>query len=481
MGKAKAIKRITLNKQILWYYIKVIGFTLFTSLALMLASYFIYHLITGFHSFEFKSSEIVDLIEYANRNSDKISRGEYKELDLITDKYELDYYIKDTKNHVVYRKNANNASTTNTAERGFTSNLVKELLDHIVNTSEVDVPIYDSDTGKFSQILVLTQKNNTFIILFISVDICIPIICFITYTLIFSKSLGRDIKKPLEELYKAVERLKNKDLDFCINLDVSSSNEICNLIQAFEEMRTELKESLIREWQLEQDRRDMVSAITHDLRTPLAIISGHVEVLQDGLKIDKDKLNSYLDIIEQNVCRAKILIDDMNSLTEIDSDSFYLKLSEEDIIQFLNNKVKEFKILASNREIYIEANITDHRDIPSSVLIDTLRLSQVFDNILGNSLYYTPKGGSVFINANIEKNSAYFTINDSGKGFSQKDLKNLFKKFYKGDLSRSKEKGHSGLGLYIAKLIIENFGGIIAANNLPNGGASLDFNITYHS
>jgi signal transduction histidine kinase len=479
MGKAKITQRITLSRQILYYYIKVIGFTLVTSLVLILASYFSYHLITGFHSIELKSAGIVTLTEYVNNSCDEINHGEYKELSILTDKLGLDYYIKDTSNHIIYKNNADNIGNTNASEKSFTNNLITEMLDHIVYTSEADIPILDPDTGKVSRILVLTQNNNSFIILFILVDICIPIVCLIAYTLIFSKSLGRNIKKPLDKLIKAVEKIKNQDLDFKIDTAGCKSNEIGDLIQAFEDMRINLKESLIREWQSEQDRRDMVSAITHDLRTPLAIISGHIELLQNGLVNDKNKMNSYLDIIEQNVHRAKILIDDMNSLTEIDNNNFYLNRSEEDITQFLNNKFEEYNILTAGKAINIEATITDNRDTAGPVIIDSQRLSQVFDNIIGNSIYYTPERGSIFINARLEKNAAYFTISDSGTGFSEKDLKNLFKKFYKGDSSRSREKGHSGLGLYIARSIIEKYGGTITAYNLPNGGASLDFNITY--
>ncbi len=481
MGKIKVAKRIELNRQIVWYYIKVIGFTLITSLILILASYFAYHMITGFHSLEFKSSDIAAIVEYVYDDGDSINRGEYKELNTITDKYDFNYYIKDSENHIIYEKDAAGAEISDTTRTGFAQNLVMEILDHIVSISEADIPILIKDTGKVSRFLVLTQNNNSFLLVFISVDICIPILCLVFYTLLFSRSLGRDIKKPLEELYKAVERLSNKDLDSCIDINCCRSNEIFDLIQAFEEMRCKLKESLIREWQLEQDRRDMVSAITHDLRTPLAIISGHIEVLQEGLITDQSKMNTYLDIIEQNVIRAKRLIDDMNSLTEIDNDSFWLNLREVDITEFLRIKIEEYKILAADRAVNIEANIVDNRDTSNLVYIDTQRLSQVFDNMIGNSMRFTPKEGSILIEARIEDHSALFTISDSGIGFSDRDLKNLFKKFYKGDSSRSKEKGHSGLGLYIAKSIIEKFEGKITAYNLPQGGAGLDFSITYHS
>lgn len=101
------------------------------------------------------------------------------------------------------------------------------------------------------------------------------------------------------------------------------------------------------------------------------------------------------------------------------------------------------------------------------------------DNIVGNSIRFTPRGGSIHLQVSIEENKASFKISDMGPGFSEKDLASLFRKFYKGDPSRSREKGHSGLGLYIARSIIEKHGGGIQASNLLGGGACIEFFIVF--
>jgi signal transduction histidine kinase len=203
------------------------------------------------------------------------------------------------------------------------------------------------------------------------------------------------------------------------------------------------------------------------------------EKIQDGLKEDGGKRDAYLNIIHQNTLRAKKLIEDMNSLAEIDNPGFELHRREEDIIGFFNGKLEEIRMLAADKRITVEGDMTDGRTNNSPVLIDSHRLSQVIDNIAGNSISFTPEQGKIIFKARIEDHTIHFTVSDSGPGFSEKDLNHLFKKFYKGDDSRSREKGHSGLGLYIARSIIERTGGTIEAYNMPDGGACLNFNNQY--
>ncbi|MCX8128854.1 MAG: HAMP domain-containing histidine kinase [Clostridia bacterium] len=475
MGKNKMKKRITIEKEFISSYVIVLILSIITSIAAVMSFYLIFHSVKGFHSSDIKRANMTEIIEYAHRNSSFIINGKrIDELNNLADTHNLSFLIKDAANNVVYSSGKENISIDHD---GFLTNMIHEIRSTLINSSTVDIPLMHPDTGKVQQILVLTQKSNSYSILFILIDISIPFICFITFTLIVSRKLSRRIKTPLRELMDAVEKIKGRDLDFTI--ENRQSNEIGDLARAFEEMKANLKTSLLREWQLEHDRREMVSAITHDLRTPLAIIQGHIEALQDGMKENRDKLDAYLNTIEQNAKRAKNLIDEMNLLVEIDSMDFTLSPSPLDLVQFMKNRVQEYEVLAEQKDIRIVKRISDNRKENSMTAVDPSRLSQVLDNIMSNSLRYTPKGGTISVNLEILETEAHFRICDTGAGFSEKDLSNLFKKFYKGDASRSVVKGHCGLGLYISKSIIQKHGGAVRACNMPEGGACIEFSITF--
>lgn len=395
-------------------------------------------------------------------------------MDALTQKNGIGYYVKDLDNQVLF---GSEAEKIGTQYDGFLMNMIREMRSNSTNKSTVEIPIMNQKTGKVKQILVLTQNSATFATYFILINICVPIICLIGYALFFSRSLSEDMKKPIDELMIAVEKMKSRDLDFSIQNHLD--NEIGDLASAFEAMRVNLKDSLMREWQIEQDRREMVVAITHDLRTPLTIIQGHVEGLKEGFKKDSKKLDAYLEIIEENVLRAKRLIDEMNGLAEIDCEGFELSLGNEDMHVFINSTVAELQVLARTTNISIELDIVDHRKENKLIAFDRFRLSQVLNNLIGNGIRFTPEEGRIQVKVEILEKRVDFKISDSGQGFSEKDLHNIFKKFYKGDASRSIEKGHSGLGLYITKSIIEKHGGSIQGSNVMGCGASLDFFIVY--
>ncbi|MFZ5989478.1 MAG: ATP-binding protein [Bacillota bacterium] len=476
MGKNKVRKRATLKKQFIDSFIMTLVLSLVTAITTIMIFYFIYHQVVDSGSLKINDINIAKILEYSYRNgSTSIDEKNLGELDEIIKKSGMTYYIKDTDNNIIYSSEMNDVSLKH---KSYIWNTVTELRSSLFHTPTINIPLIDKNSGEIRYAIVLTHLSNSSFIMLSLIDIGVPFICFLVYTFIFATRISRRIRTPIKELMGAVEKIKSRDVDFSINSS-NQDNEISDLAQALEEMRRELKSSLIREWQLEQDRREMVSSITHDLRTPLAIIQGHIEGLQDGIKNDRGKLDAYLEIIEQNTKRAKKLIDDMNLLAEIDSPGFILYSCQVDLNEFIRNKINELRILAAKKEISIETQINDCREENELVSLDHNRLAQVIDNIVGNSIRFTPQKGTIKISVNIEKTGASFRICDTGPGFNEKDLSNIFKKFYKGDTSRSLEKGHSGLGLYITKSIVEKLGGKIFASNLPEEGACIEFSIMF--
>lgn len=304
-----------------------------------------------------------------------------------------------------------------------------------------------------------------------------PIIYVVLFALLFSRRFSKNINKPIQDLIQASKKIKERDLDFSI--DYNSKNELGELVESFEEMRKGLSDSLTRQWEIENERREMVRAIAHDLRTPLTIIKGHLEILQDGGVENKDRLLRYLDIMDDNTKRAIKLIEDMNMLAKIEGVEFTLNFTPVDIIDFINKKSEEYTLLCSKKSIEFKNLIEDKRKSKGLINIDKDRISQILDNIIFNSFRFIKEKGNIFLHVTIEENKVTMKISDDGEGFSPRDLKNVFKKFYQGDESRSKEKGHSGLGLYISKLIVEKHGGEIKVYNSKEGGANVEFYICF--
>jgi signal transduction histidine kinase len=445
-----------------------------TAVILISAFYLIFHRING-DELDSNNPKLTSIIDFINKNGSSIQDDDKirNQLDTLARSSNIDYYIKDKNNNILYKTRI---IEYNSQEKNNFLSSISDIRYNSHGNFKIRIPVTDEKTGQIKYMFFISYYSTISWFILSCVDTGVPFVCFLVYTYIFARKFSKKIRSPLQELMSAVKKIKERDVDFsikCINQD----NEIGDLVQALEEMRSELKDSLLKQWQLEQDRRDMVSSITHDIRTPLAIIQGHVEGLQEGKKYDSEKLNTYLAIIELNIKRTQKLIDDMNALVEIDSEGFSMDSSSVELNDFFKNKIKEMEILANKKEIQMDCNVIDCRQETTPVCLDTNRLSQIIDNLVSNSIRFTPQGGIIRIFAEINQGEATFRISDTGEGFSEKDITNLFKKFYKGDYSRSKEKGHSGLGLYITKSIVEMQGGSIKAFNLAEGGACIEFSI----
>ncbi|GFN34893.1 HAMP domain-containing sensor histidine kinase [Tepidimicrobium xylanilyticum] len=341
-------------------------------------------------------------------------------------------------------------------------------------------PILNKDNNiKGATVFIYTLKSmqkteNHFLFLLSNMMMLSPFIFIIMFTLIYAKKLAKEINEPVRLLLGASEMIKNQNLDFTI--EYNQKNEFTKLIAAFEDMRKNLKESLIRQWKLEEKRRENIANIAHDLKTPLTIVNTYVEAMLDGT-VKEEKIKDYLEVIKRNNERALILLVDLNTLSDVENPDFTLNPVEVNIIDFLNSKEKDYKILCENRGIDFKIEIEDFRIKNITAKFDIKSLEQVLDNCISNSIRYTEKGGFIKVNALCKEEEIEFKVIDTGKGFSNEDLKNIFNKFYKGDKSRSFSSGHSGLGMYIAKTIVEKHGGSIEAENNTPKGAVIRFNI----
>ncbi|MDN9574380.1 HAMP domain-containing histidine kinase [Clostridioides difficile] len=340
------------------------------------------------------------------------------------------------------------------------------------------VPI-KGDNGKIEGAVILFYQvkitfaniRGRFVFAVIIMALFSPFLYIVGFTRWLSKRFVKNINQPLHLLIDASKKIKEKDLDF--EIDYYSDNELGKLCSAFSEMKDELKGSLSAQWKMEQERVEMVEALAHDLKSPLSIILGYTDALIGNNTDDNEKLHRYLTVIRENTEKSAALVQKMQYTSDLEKSNIQLNLVPINLPEFLRQKVQDYELQAHQKEV--ELILKMKGNIQSPIQIDVDRLTRIFDNIISNSLQYTPSGGNISITVKDEKNCISYEICDSGRGFSSKDLKKALDKFYRGDEARQTKGGHSGLGLYIVKQLVEQLGGSVKIENSKSGGACVKF------
>ncbi|EOE7232697.1 TPA: sensor histidine kinase [Clostridioides difficile] len=340
------------------------------------------------------------------------------------------------------------------------------------------VPI-KGDNGKIEGAVILfyqvkitfANSRGRFVFAVIIMALFSPFLYIVVFTRWLSKRFVKNINQPLHLLIDASKKIKEKDLDF--EIDYYSDNELGKLCSAFSEMKDELKGSLSAQWKMEQERVEMVEALAHDLKSPLSIILGYTDALIGNNTDDNEKLHRYLTVIRENTEKSAALVQKMQYTSDLEKSNIQLNLVPINLPEFLRQKVQDYELQAHQKEV--ELILKMKGNIQSPIQIDVDRLTRIFDNIISNSLQYTPSGGNISITVKDEKNCISYEICDSGRGFSSKDLKKALDKFYRGDEARQTKGGHSGLGLYIVKQLVEQLGGSVKIENSKSGGACVKF------
>lgn len=424
------------------------------------------------------SSQVPKIEDYISKSNGKITNKNFKEeLEKIIPTDGIEYEVVNSRGQLSYGhfkkpivSKISMVSKEKTENYSWFNNIDPKVIKYI--------PVLDNN--KVSGMVILkyfirsSAKNPAFNWMVEYWDLysfAAPFIYIIVFSIIFGKIFSRDINVPLKQLMGAAEKIRTQDLNF--NITYKDNNELGRLCKSFENMRVDLKQALEKQWKLEEERKEMVGAVAHDLRTPITIIKGHVEGLIESKHLDDEKLYRYLNLIDKNTDRMSKLVEKINLLTKIERIDFKLNNKACDLIAYINEKNMEYSILVEDKKIKFACKIEDLREANTLVNIDTYALSQILDNLVSNSIRFTPEEGNIKLEVQLTQKNLIFSISDTGCGFSNKDIKNVFKSFYQGDESRSKEKGHSGLGLYIVKTLVDKFNGSVEANNNESGGAEI--------
>jgi two-component system sensor histidine kinase BaeS len=273
--------------------------------------------------------------------------------------------------------------------------------------------------------------------------------------------LARTLTRPLRALTGAALDMAGGQLGRTVT--VTGSDEIGQLARAFNKMSTDLERS-------SHARKQMTADLAHDLRTPLTVLSGYTEGLKDGRVAASSQI---YDVMHEEVQHLKRMVDDLRTLSLADAGELTLNLRDIDPRALLERALLAHVIHAEKRGIALRIDADEH--LPS-LRIDTDRFAQVLDNLVSNAISHTAQG-EVTLGASAAENAVRLQVRDTGSGIAAADLPRVFERFYRGDASRQRDAdGSSGLGLAIARAIVEAHGGQIAVTSEVGVGST--FSIT---
>jgi signal transduction histidine kinase len=285
--------------------------------------------------------------------------------------------------------------------------------------------------------------------------------------------LSADITDRIVTLDLAARELAQGQLS--VRVPVTGNDEMASLARTFNEMAEQLEEASDRQRELDSLRRNLIAWAGHDLRTPLSSVQAIVEALADGIVEDPDTVDRYLHTAQREIRSLSLLIDDLFELAQLEAGGLRPDLALNSLSDLVSDTMESFSELAARQNVTLEGSADPDVD---PVLMDAQQIGRVLANLLGNALRHTPPGGTVQVRANKTEDHVLVAISDTGDGISSDDLPHVFERFYRGEKSRSRATGGAGLGLAIAKGIVEAHGGQISVENLTGQqGTRFSFSI----
>jgi len=271
--------------------------------------------------------------------------------------------------------------------------------------------------------------------------------------------LMRRFVNPLADVVYAAHEVASGKLDTRIPLE--GPQDLHSLAESFNEMASSLERN-------DRERRDMLADIAHELRTPLSVIRGRLEGIVDGIySADGEQVSLALN----QTYLLERLVDDLRLLTLAEARQLHFEKKNVDLSQLIQHSIEMFSAEAREKNISL---LLEKGSGDFTIELDAQRTEQVIGNLIGNALRHTPEGSKVWLTLDANPDSVCATINDNGPGVPNEDLPFLFDRFWRKDKSRTRASGGAGLGLAIAKQLVEAQGGTIEVRNLSAGGLQVE-------
>ena len=306
------------------------------------------------------------------------------------------------------------------------------------------------------------------------ISACIAVVLILAFTaMIMMVWIYGSIISPIHKLQEAAQNVEEGNLNFEIKPE--KDDEMGRLMQAFEKMRIRLRDNAEEKLKSDRESKELISNISHDLKTPITAIKGYVEGIMDGLADTPEKMDRYIKTVYNKANDMNVLINELSLYSKIDSNIIPYNFEKININSYFKDCVDEIGADLEQRGMmfsyrnYCAANVM--------VTADPEQLKRVINNIINNACKYNNKAkGKVGITLTEYDRKVQVAIKDNGIGISKEDLPHIFRRTYRADMSRN-SAGGSGLGLSICKKIIEEHGGEIWAESKLRAGTTIFFTL----
>ncbi|MDR1800322.1 MAG: HAMP domain-containing histidine kinase [Lachnospiraceae bacterium] len=338
--------------------------------------------------------------------------------------------------------------------------------------SQIDY--YDSDKNENSIFLItdvsdMMPGTKQFIREIVAASLCALILTAILLII----WLHRSIMKPLSKLQVAMRKIKEGNLDF--ELVPTREDELGELSYDLEAMRRRLKDTLQERLDYDRKNKELISNITHDLKTPVTAIKGYAEGVLDKVADTKEKRERYIRIIYNKTVEIDNLINQLSMYSRFDTNQIPYHFSALSIARYFDDCAEDLQLDLETQGVRFA--YTNYADPNGKVIADPEQIKRVIQNIISNSVKYMDKTAP-WIHLRVSDEEGGFVrveVEDNGKGIAPRDLPNIFERFYRADVARNSLRGGSGIGLSVAKKIIEEHGGRIWAVSKEGAGTTIQF------
>ena len=329
-----------------------------------------------------------------------------------------------------------------------------------VQESAYDITIADTESSQTSIQIMTKDLFFTALVILIFTSVSIGLWIY------------RSVATPLVKLRKATQNIKEGNLDFV--LEVDGTDEFAELCRDFEEMRRRLKESAEEKVLLDKENKELISNISHDLKTPITAVKGYVEGIMDGVADTPEKMDRYVRTIYNKTNEMDHLINELTFYSKIDTNRIPYTFSKLNVDDYFSDCAEEVGLELETRGIQLYYANYVEKDV--LVIADGEQIRRVIHNIISNAIKYMDKPkGVIQIRVKDVGDFIQVEIEDNGKGIASKDLTYIFDRFYRTDVSRNSSKGGSGIGLSIVHKIMEDHGGKVWATSREGLGTTMYF------
>jgi signal transduction histidine kinase len=306
------------------------------------------------------------------------------------------------------------------------------------------------------------------------------LLTMLTFAAALSVGFGLLYAMPLasriERVRSGTARIAGGELES--EVPVEGRDEVADLAEDLNQMARALREASEREREMEEARRDLIAAVSHDLRTPLASARALIEAVADGVAADRETEKRYLSSARRELAHLSQLVDDLFELARIDAGALQLTFEEASLHDLISDTISGFQPQAEQKGVRLAGEVVDDID---PVLANPPRLQRVLHNLVSNALRHTPADGTVTLRATREGEEARVEVSDTGEGIAAEDLPRVFERSFRGEQSRTRpEKDDApgaGLGLAIARGLVEAHGGTMDVESDLGRGSRFRFTL----